>query len=188
MAYDNNIPQPTDVISNSQGDLLANFMAIDSGTTGTGIGFSRNHVTMTDATNGGLHSRVDFYVALASPTITGFISSLYPKTVTNVEAFYKNGSADIQLSNSLLTASSGQGMLPGGLQIRCGFGSVTSGSTQLVTWTATPFPVAPLAALACGIGNDNIFSVVLGSLTTTQVTFHINGSAVAEFYWIALGY
>ena len=92
MSYNNAIPQPTNLISNSQAQILGNFAAIDSGSTGTGAGFSRNHVTMTDATNGGLHYRVDYYQAESSPALSGFVASMYPKTVTNIEAFFKNAS------------------------------------------------------------------------------------------------
>lgn len=146
MAYNNNIPQPTDVISNSQGDLLANFAAIDSGTTGTGIGFSRNHVTMTDATNGGLHNRIDFFQNIVSPSISGFVSSLYPKASAS-NLFYKNGTAEYQLTSALVsgTTSGTAGpttdytiTLPFGLILKFGSGNFASSGSTIGFSTAFP--------------------------------------------------
>lgn len=102
MAYNRNIPAATDLISNSQSQIQGNFQALDSGTTGTGVGFSRNHVTITDATNGGLHHRVDYYQNVVDPTISGLVSSIYPKAGTEAPAssqlFYRNASAIYHLS------------------------------------------------------------------------------------------
>ena len=180
MAYDRNIPQPTDLISNSQADLLANFQAIDSGTTGTGTGFSRNHVTLTDGTNGGLHNRIDFYQALASPAISGFVASEYPKTVTNIELFYKNATQDMQISNSLLTAASGEGMLPGGLQIRCGGGTANNTSTTFTT----AFPNACIAVVATL--NTSVGTIQITAKSATAFT--ANSSSSGAMYYVAIGY
>lgn len=148
MAYNRNIPAATDLISNSQSQIQGNFQALDSGTTGTGVGFSRNHVTITDATNGGLHNRIDFYQNLTDPTISAFVSSLYPKTVSAAtELMYSNSTGvTTQITSGALpiwkggsTASgvvtatvsqNGQLNLPNGLQFRWGRETaVTDGQT-----------------------------------------------------------
>ena len=186
MAYNRNIPASTDLLSNSQPLIQGNFQTIDSGTTGTGIGLSRNHVTMTDATNGGLHHRVDYFAAVASPAISGFVSSAYPKTVTNIELFYKNAVADMQVTNSLLSASSGEGMLPGGLLIKSGSGSILNTfSTQAVLFT-TAFNT--LISIVCTpISSNTIIQANSGS--TTGFTAARSGtSGTTSFYWIAIGY
>lgn len=186
MAYNDAIPQPGDLISTSQGQILGDFQAIDSGTTGTGIGFSRNHITMTDATNGGLHNRVDYYQAVSSPTITGFIGSLYPKTVTNVELFYKNGTKDMQISNSLLTASSGQAMIPGGLQVRCGSGNTGAGSTASISFTPN-FLTAVVSVTTCGTGTDTNQSCLPSSASPSGFTLTASKNNFG-YYWVAYGY
>lgn len=97
MAYLPNIPQPTDLVSDSQGDLLGNFTAIDTGTTATGQGFSREHVTMTDGTNGGLHVQATMInqAALSAPPAvnygTYFTSKAGTVGGTITEAVYKSG-------------------------------------------------------------------------------------------------
>jgi hypothetical protein len=191
MAYNNNIPLSTDLISTSQGQILGNFAAIDSGTTGTGIGFSRNHITMTDATNGGLHNRVDYYQVVASPAISGFVASAYPKTVTNAELFYKNAVADMQITNSLLTASSGQGMLPGGLQIRFGTtGGVAFNNTTVTVTFSLAFPNAVLGAIAIPYAADlthQIQYIGTTALNNFQVKCN-NGGGSGSIVYIVIGY
>lgn len=186
MVYNPNIPQPGHNLSTSQGDLLGNFGAIDSAL----FGMTRNHVTMTDSTNGGLHKRVDFYQAVASPTISGFTASLYPQTVSgNSELFYKNATADIQLTNSALVASSGQGMMPGGLQFRCGSATAPSSSpVSSVTISYTPFPVATLVAFAIASGNGRIMNTT--GLTPSEFNMNANTAFgnTDLFYWFAIGY
>lgn len=185
MSYNNAIPQSTDLISNSQAQILGNFASIDSGTTGTGVGFSRNHVTMTDGTNGGLHNEIDFYQALSSPTISGFVGALYPKTVTNDELFFKNGTQDMQMSNSTLTASSGQGMLPGGLQIRS---AVISGALQINPVVfSSDFPNACIAVV-CTADTSTSVSLTVQNLTKHQFNFSRGGGGSTTFYYIAVGY
>lgn len=166
---------------------MANFQAIDSGTTGTGIGFSRNHVTMTDATNGGLHNRVDYYQAVSSPSISGFVASLYPKTVTNIELFYKNGTEDIQISNSLLTASNNEGMIPGGLQVKSGSSSILNGnSSQTINFT-TAFPNALIAVQLTPLNTNTIIQVAGGASVSSFAAQRNGTSGIASFYWTAIG-
>lgn len=151
MAYNRNIPQSTDLISNSQSDLLSNFQAIDSGTTGTGIGFSRNHVTLTDATNGGLHHEVDFYQNVSDPTISGFVSSLYPKLVgSDSQLFFRNGAEIIQLTGTSTVGSSGSVTLQGGVVLKWATTTATDNTIIpfVVAFPASCFGVVvtPLAA------------------------------------------
>lgn len=188
MAYNRSIPQSTDLISNSQSQILGNFQAIDSGTTGTGAGFSRNHVTLTDATNGGLHNRIDFYQALASPAISGFVSALYPKTVTNIELFYKNGTQDMQLSNSLLAAASGQGMLPGGLQIRTG--TVTgfnANNADHDVFYSLAFPNATIVIMTTAHNSDYTHPVQTSGILNDRFSAKSAEGGTLNFTYVAIG-
>ena len=198
MVYLNNIPNAGDIISNSQPQIKANFAAIDTNTTGTGYGFSRNHVTMNDTTNGGLHHRVDYYAAVASPALSG-VSSLYPKTVTAIgELFYKNATKDSQITSSSLVNTNGEGFLPGGLQIRCG--SAASAGAGVVVPFSTDFPTTCIAVVATG-SDPTAFNVVVKTkltgvaatdkhqftLTSQKITGGVGGTA-EMCYYIAIGY
>lgn len=205
MAYIRNIPQPTDIISNSQGQLLGNFQAIDSGTTQTGIGFSRNHVTMTDATNGGLHNRIDFFQNISTPSISGFVSSLYPKNISSQsELSYKNGSGEVQVTSGALpiwkggtigtsgvsTVSSTNLTLPNGLQFSYGTGTTASNGKLAVTFN---FPTNLYSATITPVVQGS--TIIAGNWLTTPTktggtiqTTALNGTVgAATVFWIAIG-
>ncbi len=199
MAYKRNIPLATDLISNSQSDLETNFQTIDSGSTGTGPGFARNHVTMTDGTNGGLHSEIDFYLAVTpSPTISGFVSTAYPFDVTvaspsstNTELFYKNAGRDTQMTSSALLAASGEGFIPGGLQIRSASTTLSSDG-QTITFSK-PFPTACVSVVVsvANSGNKAATINVVSFNASSFDAFHINisgGNLPVNFTYIAVGY
>lgn len=190
MAYNRLIPQATDLISNSQAQLLANFQAIDSGITGTGVGFSRNHVTMSDTTNGGLHFRVDFYQNQGSdPSISGFVSSLYPKSVSGLsELFFNNGTTISQLTNLTVTVSgSNYGCTtPWGLKLNWGsFNVASSVSTTTVTF-AVPFTT--LQSLVTGISTTNSATVYSINCSASASSFVARSPAGAVgAYYFAIG-
>lgn len=201
MAYNRNIPQPTDLISNSQPQLLANFQSIDSGSTQTGTGFSRNHVTLTDSTNGGLHNRIDFYENIATPSISGFVASLYPLLVSSAsELAYTNAGGTTQITSgsnaiwkggsgtglvSVTLAQSGQLNLPNGLQYRWGF---VTGLNDGSTVSFTPaFSNACFGVQVTGARNDNsIRSLWVAdgpAPTASQFTIHCSASGQAIWYF-----
>lgn len=194
MVYNNAIPQPTDILAVSQPQLLGNFQEIDNGIANTGTGFNRNHISMTNGSGaGGLHFRVDFDAVTTTPAVTGFVSSLYPKTVTNAELFYVNDEAEIPITNTLLTTASGEGMMPGGLQIRCQSLTLSTNSTTFSFSTA--FPVACLGVVISNTltgNNTTVFNVITITRTTfTVFATNTNGFVPhlpCGFSYIAVGY
>jgi hypothetical protein len=193
MAYQPNIPLLGDLISNSQGDLNGNFQAIDAGTTATGLGFSRNHISMTTAGTGGEHYRIDFPDASLVPAPAGTESSIYPALVdAKQELKFKNATNDIKITNSLLAAASGQGMLPGGLQIRIGHQNITCNNTNQDATYSLPFPAATLFAVAVP-DNSNIQNIIqfqLGASNPNKAVFGCSqpGGPVIAITYLAIGY
>lgn len=197
MAYIRNIPLSTDLIANSQPQLNGNFLAIDSGTTGTGIGFSRNHVTITDATNGGLHNRVDYFVSVSDPTLSGFISSLYPKAVNAIsELFYKNGTRTTQLTGPISLATSGYSFLPGGLLIKWGSFSGSSGNNTFTFPTGGGQPafssIFQVFLQPSGAGGSPNYFAYINSIGTTSFSYDSvartsNTGATGTYSYYAIG-
>ena len=192
MAYNRNIPASTDLISNSQSQIQGNFQTIDSGTTGTGVGVSRNHVTMTDATNGGLHHEVDFYQNVTDPTISGFVSSLYPKLISSEsELFFKNGARTLQMTGATTVGAAGSVTLQGGVILK--WGKETSPANNTTVTFATPFPTACYAVIVTGgrpSGTQPTINVNPASVSTTVFVFKINaesGEPATAAYWVAIG-
>ena len=146
MSYNPSIPLATDQVSNSQSAILGNFGTIDPGTSLTGVGFARNHVTMTDGTNGGLHERVDFYQALSDPVISGFVGSSYVKSVVQgglaaAPQLCFNTGTPYLLSGALSAAATGFTYLPGGILLKWGDFTGSSGVNTLTFPTGASIPV-----------------------------------------------
>jgi hypothetical protein len=183
MSYNPAIPQSTDLISNSQPQILANFSQLNTI-------FDFNHFTWNDATaaNRGLHRKIDFPTPTTVSAPTGNDSVLYPKTVAAAtELVFDNAALSMQITNSALAVASGEGMLPGGLLIKCGSGSILNGnSTQAVVFT-TAFPTGTLSVVC---GPDNTNTIIQSDLVTTAGfnAKRLGTSGSASFYWIAIGY
>ena len=74
MAYKNNIPQPTDRLKDSQGDILNNFAGIKTA-------WDINHVTFDDADEG-KHKFITFPAQGAAPTFGATENGLYNRAST----------------------------------------------------------------------------------------------------------
>lgn len=187
MAYDQTVPATGHSGSQDYNAIRGNFAQLQST-------FSIDHEPI--ASGGGIdgfHKQahlVSLGTTAGDPPKVTSAGIIYTRTPgTHTELFYEGEITTgkiLQITDQSLTTASGEGFMPGGLQVRGGFNAVTVGSTKSISWTQ--FPVATVSVLACAVGNNNIFSVDLASVTTSGATIRINGSAVAQFYWIAIGY
>lgn len=167
--FNASIPQASDFIDDSQGDLLNNNLAIN------GI-FARNHVPMIDITNGqGRHTFVEMTNSSGLPAPAGSLQdrsgTLYTKRASSVsDLFYSNDNStnQYQLSNVVKTSdnnrfpyfgtntslvaapvngkgSGGWTFLPGGLVMQYGFVNTTDFSSNAcavvfpLPFSATPY-------------------------------------------------
>lgn len=190
MAYNNSIPLSTDLIANSQGQILGNFAAIDGGTTGsTTGGFARNHITLTDATSGGLHYRVDFSQNLSDPTLTNMVSSLYPKLTSSLsQLFFRNSSNIAQLTGLTIVNNSINGnnygvTTPWGIVLNFG-NCVTNSSGKTITY-AVPFSsVYSIQATSNQTSPAN--SATINNTSTTQLTIYSVASNTVFYFAIGV--
>lgn len=198
------IPKGTDLISNSQLQIQSNFGIIDNGiaTDPTGsIGFNRDHVTMTDGTNGGLHKHVIFPgppTLPFSPPLSTTQSAVYPNLVSYMnptdsfqELFYNNATKSVQITNSQLIPSlitGGAGMLPGGLQIRAGSPG-WPGQNMSIYFTPR-FPTACLSVVVTNTnsGNNNTIINVSTFDNISFTVFSTNKPSGSNLSYIAIGY
>lgn len=145
MAYNANIPQATDLLSQSQNDILANFTAIAALV-------AVNHVQFNDADQG-KHKWITFPQQGATPPggagFTGSELGLYNavSTVTTKNELYVNKTnqatvVQIPMTASILSTNSNPGLnvsgwtyLPSGILMKWGQGSANGN-------TAFTFPVA----------------------------------------------
>ncbi len=201
MGYNPNIPQPTDELADSQGDILTNFSAAN---TSSGI----NHYPFDNLTvNNGKHKYVQIPLKTTPPTSgtdewTVFTQDFISGSSTTNELFVSPPGADYALGAYPLTASApgfpqnlaaGTSFLPGGLYLQWGKEPFpgTSNPSGTVNFTAN-FPNNCLMVQLTLQGNvatsaSNTVEVV-GTPTNTSFNWSFTGSTSYDsFYWFAIG-
>ena len=205
MPYQQNIPQPTDLLSQSQADILGNFQGIKTL-------IDVNHVTF-DAIGAGKHFKVSLPVQSPAPTFdageVGMYSFLNPTTSKN--ELYINKTNQITVTQIPATASvlsitsapasgaSGWTYLPSGILLRWGAftgqtgyavqsvtGSGFPGFTQMLNVQVTPFVVgntdANIAVTFAGIISNTSFA------TYVAVRYNSGVAGTGGYTYLAIGY
>lgn len=102
MSFNPSIPQPNDLISQSQAQIQTNFSQLDTA-------FAVDHTAFSVSANQGQHKQVTLIAPISNPNQAGSISSVYTKTSgTGVELFYQHGTANLgvsQLTGGGITAA-----------------------------------------------------------------------------------
>lgn len=176
--YYPNIPQATDVLADSQGEILTNFQSIGSWT-------NVDHYSFQTGTDGE-HKQVTIPTPQTAPVVTGSEGEITTQTVSSKsELFYTNATSNVQITNTSLTPSSGSGMLPGGLQIRSGSGS-SNGSGVTNTFSSA-FPNACVAVTVTGT-NPSQLSNSFHVSSVGSSSFKCSSSLGEGILYIAIGY
>lgn len=176
MAYDTTVPAAGHSGSQDYTPMRLNFQQIQTS-------FSIDHEPL--AVGGGIegYHKKSTYVAGSDPAPVASAGIAYTKTVSgHTELFYEGEFATgsiLQITNQALSAASGQGMLPGGLQIRTGVRPSGPGTTV----SYTPFPTATISVVCTSFGGAAIVGVQ-GVLMPGSFQFVGND----QFYWIAIGH
>ena len=205
MAYNPNIPQSTDFLSVSQGDILNNFTALSTY-------LNVNHVDFNGADQG-KHKWVTFPVQSGNPPIVFNAGELavysFLSPVTGVNELYINKTNQVTVVQNTITASilstssapannsSGWSYLPSGILIKWGNGNA-NGNTAITFPVAATIPVfnqvfsVQLTTYANSAADTNTF-VRLSAFTT--LGFNCYGSsrasvaaAAGSFQYLAIGY
>lgn len=186
MTYNPSIPQAGDLISASQSQILANFAAIDSSSSG----FAVDHTTLTDATNGGKHKKMTMVQQVAGPTTAVSEAAIYTKSVTTdalvepeVYVRQQSSGTEFLLTRGAPVMASGEGVMYGGLQVRAGTGTASIAGT-VVTY-GTKFPTATIAVATSPNSSSAVAQTSAYTATSFTATAVSNG---VSFNWIAIGY
>ena len=191
MAYQQNKPEANDLKSQSQADIQGNFAAIQTF-------LEVNHETFADA-NEGKHKHVTFPEQGADPATAADEVAIYSKlsavTADTGLFFRKESSGDVVECTAAVKAASGYTMLPSGLKIAWGIGTINTGSQTSANVTFnSAFSVIPYSVqltpynAQTGAARDYVMNVV--SLTTAVFKATRNASYVgttAYFYYLAIG-
>lgn len=180
MTYQANIPQPTNLISVSQNDILQNFQAIDAA-------WNINHEDF-NAANQGKHIYVEMPNQGADPAGAATQMTLFSKlTGGNSQLFYKRDAegTSYQLTGTNPTAAaSGSTFLPGGLLLK--WGNVVAAASPTSVSFASAFPTACFSVTVAINNNSPAFSATVNSVGTTGFDLYTTKTGVTHFY-IAIG-
>lgn len=162
MAYNANIPQPSDSLSQSQADILANFQAI------------------APLFNQGIQQFIILPEQPAAPTTSANEVALYSKDVSGVsQLFMRRESNGVELNfTSSSQTSNGWSRLPSGILLKWGTATLTSrNSLETVTFpTGGAIPAftsifmvtgSPTFGAVPNQGNINM-ALSVGNFSTTQ--------------------
>jgi len=197
MTYDPNFPQASTLISQAPTGFQSNWQAIDSNTSG----FSVDHVSLADTTNGGRHKAVHLKKQASDPATLADEGAIYSKDVgsPDIELFYRReNSGLITQLTGLASSLSANGFyrLPGGLLIKWGKFSAAGGN-QVFNWPTGPsIPVFSAVFQVFLQPTDSPGSpdwyVYINNFTTTQIsidsTFRTKKAAhPGNFSYLAIG-
>lgn len=191
MTYNPAIPQPSNPISQSQGQIQTNFSEANTI-------FTIDHGAFDAATVGdrGKHRKVDFF-RIAAPGALANEAVLYAKAgPTSTEVFMQRDAAatEIQLtSGNPIVNSNGESFLPGlsGSPLRCKWGQfTTTGATTVVTYTAlvpalTAFPTNTFMVQLTPINSGGVGNYRISTANATSFT--VVAPSGASFYFFAIG-
>lgn len=183
MAYNENKPEATDILSQSQADLKGNF-------TSNKQAFDINHVTF-DIPNKGKHKYVTFPEQAAAPATAIDEMALYTKEVGGNSALFirpENNGTEIDISTAT-TATTGTCTLPSGIILKWGT-AVANGTAQAFT---VDFPTNCLnVSITTHLSIKNRDTIAVRSFTaanfTAQSTTAGNAWGNTAIYYFAVGY
>lgn len=178
--YTTGIPNPPNDPSQDVSGMQTNTNSISSWVDVDHVGFNNSL--------GGKHLQVTIPAPQVAPTVTGAVGVVSTQALANTELFFTNATKNVQITNSSLTASSGQGMLPGGLQIRAGTGASTSLGNPISI--SPPFPNGFISVVACNkdTTNHNTGYIITTNIdSNSQFTAYSTVGAI-NIYYIAVGY
>jgi hypothetical protein len=190
--YNPSIPQPTDNLSTSQGQMLNNFTQLNNI-------FDFDHYTWNDATvgNRGLHRQIHFPATTSQAAQAGTASVLYSKAVSGVSSLYFDnavGSSAVWrggAANGLVglttggTLSNGLMTMPNGLIFQWGFnGGISDGSSISFP---TPFPNNCFNISLTGLRGNNQIRSLWVNQSFSRTSFVVQTSTTLTVMWMAVG-
>lgn len=152
MTFNANIPQATDLISQSQSQIQTNFSQSNTA-------FGIDHTAFDVVTNQGKHKKSTYVEQGSDPATSANEVALYSKDLASVSTLYlrkeSNGTV-IQMSGAdPIDAASGKTFLPGGFLMQWGTYSIASPLTTTAVSFASNF--------------NTVYSLVITGNTVGQV-------------------
>ena len=187
MAFKNNIPLSTDLLSQSQDDILNNFAGIKTLV-------DVNHVTF-DAADQGKHSFIEFPVQAPVPTTGAGEVGLYAQTSAltgNPELVFSHESAGSTYEfTSAEKAETGYTMLPSGIILKWGSGTVNANTTATVNFASGAGITAYTTVYNVSVTRQGTTGetgvLYYQSYNTTSITVFNTADAAKKFFYTVIG-
>lgn len=187
MSFKSNIPVAADKLAQSQDDILNNFVGIKTLV-------DVNHVTF-DAADQGKHNFIQFPVQNPVPTTgageVGFYSQTSAITGQPELVFSHQSAGTTYEFTSSVKNAAGYTMLPSGIILKWGSGTVNANTTAVATFTAAagvPAFTTVYNAQATRVGSSGCTGVLyVQSFTTTTITVFNTADAAKTFYYTVIG-
>lgn len=185
MVFNPNIPTPTDIPSQSQAQLLANFS-----TSNTVFGI--NHVPFDAALNNGKHNFATLLNQAGDPATAAGELAIYAKSFGGVSTYYmrkeSNGTV-IQLSNvDPILFNPASTFLPGGYLLQFGNLNVIAGNNTVnfpIAFNSPPFSVTITLELL-GPANTTTAYILVGTVNVNSFIANVIGGP-GILRWMAIG-
>lgn len=199
MTFQPNIPQATDNLDISQGDILENFQVLNSF-------LSVDHTPITGGTaDDGKHISIHMEDQTSSiPSTTATEIALFNKNigyggiVGNVRSLMLrqiSSGAQYPITGPVKLNSSGYTMVSGGIILQWGTTASITKNTITAIGFPMPFPHACFVVIPCttdptaGGTNQAHDLSISGTATPTQFNiYYTNGNSTAKFMWVAIGW
>ncbi|MBE3085565.1 MAG: hypothetical protein IMZ64_05035 [Bacteroidetes bacterium] len=189
MTYVPTIPNPTDLISVSQGQLKTNFTVLNTT-------ISENHVAPT-AVGRGKHNACVFPQRAAGIATDATEGAIYTKDLGGSPNLYwrkKSSGTEIQMTVNAVTpvvAANGSTFLPGGLMLQWGSLNAASGESGDITFTpafsAIPYSINVSAQRTSTANATPMFVSSTTVPTATKFRIVNTSSNAHTAYWMAIG-
>jgi len=181
VTFNPSIPQSTDDISQTQGEILTNFTQLNTI-------FGNEHVEFNDGTtaNRGKHKAIRLIEQASDPSTAADEMALYTKAVSGVTELFTRGEGSgsiwqiTGLTPSSATAGSRTILTPFG--IRFNFGSVTVSSAGTAITFHTPFASDVFFVLSNQRGG-NAEAISVDLITTSGFTATSKTSSLPAYYF-----
>lgn len=194
MTYNPGIPNPTDLISNSQSAIKTNFTQLNTI-------FDEDHYKWNDAetANRGLHRKVSIADVDAPGAQVNPASIIYTKSVTGViSPYFKNAVGDSVIwrggsSNGLASSTlngpftSGSFVFPNGVIMKWGYATNKTDGSNINMNAVSPAFAACSMVQVTGIANtDDDESLWVSNYTASNITVRTSFGSV-NVQWFAIG-
>jgi hypothetical protein len=195
MSYNPNIPQPPDIISVSQGQILQNFISLNDV-------FAEDHVPFFPlSSTSGYHKQIQFPdVPAPLPSPVGTESVIYPNVFSTIQQlFFKNATITNQITGPFLKDPNGYAFIPGGFLVKWGSFTSVSGVSNFSFPSGGSIPAfsaAPYAVFAHPITPTSAFPIdyFLNIGMTTAAGFAYdsvqrtaNAGRAGTYFYLAIG-